>query len=188
MSSLPPKPEPGEISPRTPQQDDRRYTGRTALMAAPSQYRRDDPRRSDVYIARSPPRTRGPPVHGDSYVASDTYVAPSVYDRREDETYRRDYAEWDRRFGREYYKSRERGGDRRGWERDDGARSWEARHDYDRRDRGHRANDRLPRDSFERDRRWRPRASVSPPRRAGQYSIIYTAFICMLINNLLAFM
>jgi hypothetical protein len=175
MSNLPAKPEPGEISPRSPAQDDRHYTARTTPMAPPSQYRREEPRRNDVYIARSPPpRARGAPAHVDSYVASDTYVAPAAYDRREDDRYRRDYADWDRRFGREFYGSgerRERGSDRRGWEREDGGRNWDARHD---RDRAHRHNDRLPRprDSSDRDRRWRSRTSVSPTRRGGQFLFI----------------
>src|SRR5882762_2700597 len=175
MSSLPAKPEPGEISPRSPPHDerDRHYTSRTAPMV---QYRRDEPRRSgDVYIAPSPPpRARGPPVHGDSYVASDSYVAPGAYDRRDDDRHRREFAERERNHGREYYagshrgaaERRERGSDRRTWEREEGGSSWEARHEYDRRNRGHRANERPLRPS-ERDRRWRSRASVSPARRAG---------------------
>src|ERR1700689_1428623 len=166
-NNLPAKPEPGEISPVSPPQDDRHYTGRTAPMAPPGHHRREEPRRNDVYIARSPPRARAHLAHGDSYVASDTYVAPPAYDRREDDRYRREYAEWDRQFGRDYYGShhgpaerRERGHDRRTWEREEGGRSWEARHEYDRRDRAYRPNERPPRsrNSSDRGRRGRSRA------------------------------
>ena len=165
MSNLPAKPEPGEISPRSPSQDDRHYTGRTVPMVSLSQYRREEPRRNDIYIARSPPRTRGPPI--DSW---DTYVAR--YDRREDDRCRREYTEWERHHGREYYRSRSRSAERRQRStdrREHGGRNWEARHEYDRHDRGYRLNDRPPRsrNSADRDRRWRSRASVSPTRRTG---------------------
>lgn len=173
---LPAKPEPGEISPKSPSPE-RRYMGRPAPMAPPSQYaysRREDPRRDDVYIAhRSPSRPRPSPAYVDSYVASDRYALPPPdYDRG------REYAERERlRDGhaRDYHgpsDRRDSGGDRRNWERererDGGGRNWEPRREFDRRDRGcGRRGSERPSRPREPDRKWRTRASVSPSRRIG---------------------
>lgn len=171
MSNLPAKPEPGEISSRSPSQDGRRYTRRLAPMANqhpyPHQRREEPPRRDDVYIAPSP--RRPPPTFLDTYVAP-----PPAYDRREDERYQREYAEWERKYGREYYEHqgsaarRHRGNDRRTWDREDSARSWDTRPEHSGRGRGnsrHRGYDRNPRarDSG-RGRGFRSRASGSPSR------------------------
>lgn len=165
MATLPPKPEPGEISTPTPPAEDRRSVARPTPMAPPSQYQRSDrPSRDDVYIPQSSsgPRARGP-SYGDSYATSDA--------RRQDE-YRRDYADWDRRREDDYRSGydRDRRGDRRPY---DSRRAWD---EYDRsrdRDRDRDFDRRRPppprgRDFDDRDRRqWRSR--TPPPRRAGQF-------------------
>lgn len=164
MAGLPPKPREYDDYHRYPS-DDR---GRPAPMA-PDRYAHPHPR--DYYSSRSPhpPRSRAS-YAGDSYIATDSYVAApaadtyiaSGYDRRGDEERYR--AEWDR------YHAHER--ERRAYERDN------ARYDhergYDRRHGDARDRDYPP--YSERNRRWEGRSS--PRRPTGvSYILLYSTLL-----------
>lgn len=188
MSHLPPRPDFAEPTSRRPDSRTHYYSARPQPMAPEHAYTHPPPRERerDVYVARSPPRSRHPPRMADSYVASDRdrdrEAYRDSYDRRDDDRHRDAFRDRERRDReRDFYppptsasadyRYRE---DSRAWPprdardaRDsrDRGRNWDPRPwtqsaEIDRRPRGLRQ-----REVVECDRRWDSRPPRSPPPR-----------------------